>query len=57
MIPPRDWPLDYIRECEEQLEGISAWLTPPPPPKCDCGAHKIKDSTHSDWCSTQKGRK
>lgn len=21
---------------------------------CNCGAHKVKDSTHADWCETKK---
>lgn len=33
-------------------EAFVPWQ--PPTPKCDCGAAKVKDSTHSSWCSTAK---
>jgi hypothetical protein len=33
---------------------IAMGPTPSSSPTCDCGAHKVKDCTHTHWCATQK---
>ncbi len=36
------------------IDNIGNWnpifLDPPPPPKCECGAHKVGSNMHSSWC-------
>jgi hypothetical protein len=38
----------------------SDWLTPvydpatPEGPRCECGAHKVKESAHAQWCDMSK---